>query len=145
MSSSSWQALVVNEVNEYDLFHGRLDGTEGKIIPVKTIQSPVEDPSTVAVVSWRWDGTDRMVGSRNVFCAIHQARKMGIEYLFIDVVSIDQRLSGDELISQGVDFSKLHRTVQIIAAYDEFGVTVERTISRPWIFSEVHLYRHNPA
>ena len=97
------------------------------------------------MVSWRWDGTDRMVGSRNVFCAIYQARKLGIEYLFIDVISIDQRLSGDELIRNVIEFSKLYKSVQVIAAYDELGAGIHQTLQRPWIFSEIQIYKHNQA
>ncbi|KAH7323809.1 hypothetical protein BKA65DRAFT_75323 [Rhexocercosporidium sp. MPI-PUGE-AT-0058] len=145
MATSEWRALLVNEVNERDLYDGRLDGTSSKIIPISKVQLPIEDPTKAAVLSWRWDGTHGIIGSRNVFGAIHQARVMGIKYLFIDAISIDQRLSGDDLLCQVVEFSKLYQSIQVLAAYDVRGSGIWRTIRRPWILSEVQLFKGNPT
>ena len=107
--------------------------------------NPSKHTSTIAVVSWRWDGTGRMIGSHNVFCAIYQARKLGIEYLFIDVISIDQRLSGEDLLHQVVNFSIFYRTVQVIAVYDKLGINLLQTFQRLWIFGETQSYKHDQA
>ncbi|KAH9219425.1 hypothetical protein DL95DRAFT_485704 [Leptodontidium sp. 2 PMI_412] len=70
---------------------------------------------------------------------------MDIKHLFIDVIFIDQRLSGDALLQQVVDFSKLHQTVQVLAAYDVRGNGIWRNIRRPWILSEDQLFKTNPT
>ncbi|KAL2062887.1 hypothetical protein VTL71DRAFT_5959 [Oculimacula yallundae] len=148
MATSEWQDLVLNEVNEHDVYHGRVDGSVDKPFPVKKVQISTADPSTIAILSWRWDGTHEMTGSKNIFCAIHQARKLGIEYLFIDVISINQQLPGDELLRQVVEFSKLYGMIQVIATYDDLrvkGCLDEdfSTICRPWILSEAKGFTYN--
>lgn len=138
---------MVDEVNEKDLLHGvGVGSATGKgRLPVRLVRLPVKDVSEVAVLSWRWDGDLKTHGSRNISSAVHQAKKMCIRYLFVDVVSIDQHLPGDALIKQVVAFSTLYRTIPVIAAYDKDGEDFERTIYRPWILNEVRLFRYNPT
>ncbi|KAL8381933.1 hypothetical protein RB595_005947 [Gaeumannomyces hyphopodioides] len=147
---SEFLALVVDEVNEKGLFHGVGAGCVGRAtansrLPVRLVKLPVDDGSKVAVLSWRWDGDLEVHGSKNIASAIHQAKKMGIRYLFVDIVSIDQCLPGDALMEQVVAFSSLYKTIPVIAAYDKDGEDFERAIYRPWVFNEVRLFRYNPT
>ena len=70
---------------------------------------------------------------------------MGIWHLFIDVISIDQQLTGNELLDQVVEFSMLYRYIPVIAAYDKTGADFTSTMRRPWISSEIRTYRSNPT
>src|SRR5437667_1372683 len=114
-------ALVVDEVDENDLVGGAAPGdSEERGLPVRLVAMPV-DLSHVAVLSWRWDidlqvhgSRNVLQGSRNALSAIRQARQMGVRYLFVDIISIDQKLHGDALVEQVVAFAKLYRTVQVI-------------------------------
>ncbi|KAK4202544.1 hypothetical protein QBC40DRAFT_338213 [Triangularia verruculosa] len=148
MEPCEFQALVVDEINEKDLWRGV--GMGDGPLPVRLVRLPVENISDVAVLSWRWDGDLRTRGSKNIASAVHQAKKMGVRYLFVDLVSVDQSLSGEALIQQVVLFSSLYRTIPVIAAYDytdtgrgEEYVDFEETMRRPWIFYEARLYRYN--
>ena len=144
-SSSAWPALVVNKVNEKSLFDGMI---QGSALPTCIINFPLEDTSKIAVLSWRWDGLPAQHpfhGSKNIFVAIRQAKKLGIEFLFIDVISIDQMLQGDALLREIVSFSSLYQTIPVIAAYDMPNVPLFKTSRRPWIASELCLCRNNPT
>lgn len=144
ISVSEWQALVVNEINEEDLLQGAIREPD---LPVCMIRFPVDDPSRIAVLSWRWDGQPKhpLQGSKNIFIAIGLAKKLGIQYLFIDVISIDQKLNGDAMLQQVVGFSFLYQTIPVIVAYDIAHAKFYNTIRRPWIASEARLYRSNPT
>ncbi|KAF4635817.1 hypothetical protein G7Y89_g2282 [Cudoniella acicularis] len=143
--STEWRALVIDKVNEEELMRGasRRD-VAAHGLPTQTVRLPAEDNSQVSVLSWRWDGEHRAYGSQNVLCAVRIAKQMGIHYLFIDVVSIDQNLSGEEFLRQVMEFSTLYSTIQVIAAYDIAEVRFRNTINRPWIVSKVRLFRCNP-
>ncbi|KAK4168197.1 hypothetical protein QBC43DRAFT_309853 [Cladorrhinum sp. PSN259] len=141
---TEFKALVVNEVNETDL----LDGNGLASPPVEMIRLPIENVSEVAVLSWRWDGDLKTSGSRNISYAVYQAKRTGVRYLFVDVVSIDQGLSGQALIEQVLAFASFYRTVPVILAYDEGDQDlnfIRTTMSRPWISYEVRLLQHNPT
>lgn len=136
------RALVVDEVDDEAL----LRGVDPDLLPVQVLKLPVEDVSLAAVLSWRWDGDLKAQGSRNVASAVRQAKKMGVRYLFVDAISINQHLAGDALIEQVMAFSTLYKTLPVIAAYDNVDEgDIERTLNRPWIFSEARLYRYNPT
>lgn len=141
------RALIVNEVDEHLLLGGidTRNPTSHEILPVRMVQFPVEDISTVAVLSWRWDGYKGCLGSRNVACAVRQSKSMGIQYLFIDAISIDQDLQGDDLIRHVMAFSTLYQTIPVIAAYDKPDEVFRHTVLRPWISEEARLYRNNPT
>jgi hypothetical protein len=68
-----------------------------------------------------------------------------VRYLFIDAISIDQQKCGDALLDEIVAFSTLYKSIQVIAAYDRVGDTLEDIMSRPWILSEAGFFRHNPT
>jgi hypothetical protein len=120
--------------------------TTGRDLPKQLVKLPVDDLSQIAVLSWHWDGENHVQGSRNVMCAVRQAKKTGVRYLFIDVISIDQRLSQDDLLKQVAAFSMLYTTIPVIAAYDTTDdCPLRNTIHRPWILSEVRLFRRNPT
>ncbi|CAI6087312.1 unnamed protein product [Clonostachys chloroleuca] len=143
-----WRALAVDEVDEKALLHGiDLGSVAGQgNLPVRLVKFPVEDISLVAVLSWRWDrDLTKSKVSQNILSAVRQAKKMSIQYLFIDSVSIDQHLAGDALIEQVIAFSKLYMNIPVIAAYDTVDEDFEETINRPWIFSELRLCRYNPT
>jgi hypothetical protein len=138
-----WRALVVDQVNEKDLFN-RV-GTDDDL-PLQTVSVPKEtDRSKVAVLSWRWDGKYRIWGSRNVASAVVQAKRSGFQYLFIDAISIDQTLQGDELVHEIISFSKLYTTIPVIAAWGGDGGDIRKTMRRPWIMSEAKLISRNRA
>lgn len=146
-SVAEYPALVMDEVNEDDLLRGAapLGDATGRGLPVRRVKLPVDDLSQIAVLSWRWDGNLQGLGSRNVSSAIRQAKQMGIRYLFVDVISIDQQLRGDALIEQVAAFSKLYKTIPVIATYDKVGENFEQIMRRPWIMSEARLFRYNPT
>ncbi|KAF1952264.1 hypothetical protein CC80DRAFT_357054, partial [Byssothecium circinans] len=83
--------------------------------------------------------------SRNIFSAILVAKEKGFRYLFIDVVSIDQHLTGGALLKRVIEFSTLYRTIPVIAAYDQICADFKATVRRPWISSELQAYRRNPT
>ncbi|KAI3571039.1 hypothetical protein IWW34DRAFT_812046 [Fusarium oxysporum f. sp. albedinis] len=119
--------------------------------PVQKIKLPVDNLSDIAIVSWRWDSKDGIWGSRNIFHVIRQARRIGIRYLLIDCISVNQSLSENELLTEVVAFSTLYKTIPVIAAYDtvdDFGrltpLHFRYTLSRPWIFNELRTIRYNP-
>ncbi|KAF7596008.1 hypothetical protein BBP40_003787 [Aspergillus hancockii] len=102
------------DVNENALLNGRV--SQG--LRVRIVKPSVDDLSKIAVVSWRWDGHDRVWGLRNIFYAVRPARRMDFQDLLIEFVSIDQSVSGRKLLSHMVAFSALYRTIQVIAAND---------------------------
>jgi hypothetical protein len=83
--------------------------------------------------------------SRNLLCALRHAKQSGVQFLFIDVISIDQRLDGNKLLEQVVAFSTLYRTIPVIAAYDKMGEFFMRTMRRPWILYEARAVLTNPT
>lgn len=62
---------------------------------------------------------------------IHQAREMGVEYLFSDAISIDQNLDADQIPLQIMAFSRPYETIPVIIAYDKIGDDFRRTLRRP--------------
>ena len=115
-------------------------------LPTCNVQFPLEDPSQVAVLSWRWDTTPEVKVSRNVAFALQQAQRMGKRHLFMDRVSIDQTLPIDELLRAVMNLAALYETLPTIATYDEIGVDKWLyTMRRPWILREVRAFRTNPT
>lgn len=70
---------------------------------------------------------------------------MGVRYLFIDIISINQQLRGDDLIEHVVAFTVLFKTIPVIAAYDKIGENFLATMRRPWILYEARSCRYNPT
>lgn len=141
-----WLALVVDKTEKAHLECVAAYGyTKWRELPVGVVRLPLDDPSTAAVLSWRWDTDEADHPSRNIVSAILVAKKMGFRYLFIDVISIDQHLTGKALLERVIEFSNLYRTIPVIAAYDRIGADFKITIRRPWISSELQAYRHNPT
>ncbi|KUI66992.1 hypothetical protein VM1G_02476 [Cytospora mali] len=145
-NASEWLALVVDKTEKADLeWVAEHKYTNWRELPVRVVRLPLTDPSTAAVLSWRWDTDEWDHPSRNIVSAILVAKKMRFRYLFIDVISIDQRLTGEALLKRVVEFSTLYRTIPVIAAYDRIGADLKTTMRRPWISSELQAYRHNPT
>lgn len=141
------QAVDVEALSENDFgwSHG-LPHIFVDALPTCTVQFPPEDPSRVAVLSWRWDITPEVRISRNAALALRQAQQMGIRHLFMDKVSIDQTLPIDELLRAVMNLATLYETLPTIAAYDEVGVEKWLyTMRRPWILREVRSFRANPT
>ncbi|KAI9652639.1 MAG: hypothetical protein M1829_001490 [Trizodia sp. TS-e1964] len=139
-----FRALVTEEIDEALLLHGSPEGGFS-YLPVRTFKWPFDDISQMAVLSWRWDSAHRLIGSRNIFCALRHSKKIGIRYLFIDVVAIDQTLGVEELLQQVSAFTVLYRTITVIVAYDTVDEFFRSTMQRPWILGEVRNFRHNPT
>lgn len=137
---SEWRALKIQQVDAKALLLGTVKEDD---LPVSYIPSWT-DKSDIAVLTWRWDGKFRALGSLNVFCAIIRAKTLGIGYLLIDALSIDQDLGEEELLQKVIEFSKFYTTVQVIAAYDMPGEDIRESMLRPWIFSEARLSHSNP-
>lgn len=133
-----WLALNVDHVEPQLLMYA--DTIEQ--LPVEYVKPPFNDLSKVAVVSWRRDGT-RSLPSRNLTCAVLQAKKMQIQHLFIDIISVDQKLQGINIIQQVMAFSVLYKTIPVIVAYDELEEDFELTTMRPWIFYEMRCFLYN--
>ncbi|KAF2444566.1 hypothetical protein P171DRAFT_322213, partial [Karstenula rhodostoma CBS 690.94] len=104
--------------------------------------------SRVAIVSWRWDFSrpDALSSdlSLNVAHAIRYAKAHGIHFLFIDIISLDQTLSPNELIQEVARFGTLYETIPVIAAYDDMRLNFDYIMLRPWIFSEIKKMMRNP-
>jgi hypothetical protein len=65
----------------------------------------------------------------------------------MDLVSIDQRLTGDTLLEAVASFSALYRSLPVLVAYDMPGITPTawtRSVRRPWILREVRELHANP-
>ncbi|KAF4450448.1 Heterokaryon incompatibility [Fusarium austroafricanum] len=114
-------------------------------LPIETVTLPLDDPSTAAVLSWRWDTDEKNHTSRNILSSVSAAKRMGFRYLFMDIISIDQTLEANALLSRVVEFTSLYRTIPVIAAYDKIGTDFNLTVRRPWISNEIQAYRHNPT
>lgn len=133
-----------------DAFHTNSTGQRLAVIErlPRELITPPFDTERMAVLSWRWDLIETpQQASRNVYVAIQEALGQGMDYLFMDMVSIDQTLEGDSLIQEVVAFSELYAHLPVMATYDKADTTDEwiRTMRRPWIFHETTLYRHNPT
>jgi hypothetical protein len=141
---SSLRAVSIDDVSIENLQLGISDtNTPDTELSSCLVKLPV-DSSSLAVLSWRWDGDHKGRGSKNILAAIIYAKQVGIRYLFIDVVSIDQNLQGDALIKQVMFFSTLYRTIPVLAAYTEEGSYFWHTAHRPWILTEMLLIRTSP-
>ncbi|KAL1602460.1 hypothetical protein SLS60_005876 [Paraconiothyrium brasiliense] len=124
---------------------------EGALIPSlprRFVQFPVEEPSQVAVLSWRWDFSQSDASSSdrslNVSHAIKYAKAHNILFLFIDIISLDQTLPTGELIKNVARFGDLYTAIPVIAAYDDMRLNFDYTMLRPWIFSEIKKMLYNP-
>jgi hypothetical protein len=137
-AAPKWPAVIVDEVDEENILR-----CTAQYLPIRIVLA--SDLSQIAVLSWRWDGHHEVWGSHNVVSAIRQAKKMGIKYLFIDAISIDQTLRGDKLLQQIVAFSALYKTIPVIAAYDKLGDEFRKTVRRPWILHEARAFKYNPT
>lgn len=100
------------------------------------------DPSEVAVLSWRW-GTNDNQPSKNVLAVIRYAKQKDIKFLFLDVIATEQTVDSNQMIAQVLDFSRLYKTIPVIAAYDS-NDDFTKTMRRPWIAHEVHASETNP-
>jgi len=165
---STWRALVVPDIDEEELLH-RYHGKYPSLaqLPTTTLTAPKEPwvsvdsrlgwiwprlqcwfGSGVAVLSWRWDGShgtsNPASGSKNVYRAIKYAKRTGIRYLFIDIVSIDQTLEKDQLVKQVAAFGALYRTTPVLCAYGDPENNTVTTMRRPWIQHEIMTMVSNP-
>ncbi|KAI1123156.1 hypothetical protein F5Y10DRAFT_57909 [Nemania abortiva] len=140
-----WLGLVVDMVNENDLPQAAQGAIQWRDLPVQPVRFPVDDPRDVAICSWRWDIEEPARPSQNIPSMIRHAKEMGIRYLLIDIISIDQQLQGHEMIKRVAAFSTLYRSIPVIVAYDKFGEEFNRTMRRPWIMKEMLEYQNNPT
>lgn len=89
-------------------------------LPIKKFKLPTHNIFDLAVLSWRWDHA-ATGSSRNLAGAIRYAKSVGIQWLSVDIVSLDQALQLKALIRQVLEFLVLYKTVSVIAAYDYEG------------------------
>jgi hypothetical protein len=99
-----------------------------------------------AVLSWRWDLGGGKGGSRNIATGLACAAEIGVDYLFVDVVLVDQALEGPALIRGVADFTGLFRRIRTIATYDLPDPVMDkrhfsRIIRRPWIAHGIRTMR----
>jgi hypothetical protein len=123
------------------------DNREIAVGDLPTCYVPLRGPTSKssAVLSWRWDLDEKTRTSRNVSLAVEFARRTGIRYLFMDLVTVDQTLRSNELAKSVANLSSLYKVLPVIAAYDERHVETWRfTMRRPWIMHEVRSYWNNP-
>ncbi|CAO2649122.1 Nn.00g100710.m01.CDS01 [Neocucurbitaria sp. VM-36] len=143
-------APVVTQYLAVDV--GAVDSTKLKggiricSLPTCLVQPSLEKSSHVAVLSWRWDFEHDAFQepSRNIACAIRYAKRKGIRYLFIDIISLDQDLPAQELIPQVALFGTLYETIPVVAAYEDPRLTFSDVVFRPWIYSELKCMLRNP-
>ncbi len=115
-------------------------------LPTSFISSTSYDISNMGVLSWRWDVDPVSNSSRNAYIAFQEAKRQGVKYFFMDIVSVDQKLQDDALMQQTVDFSEIYQYLPVFAAYDKKGQDSWLwTMRRLWIYHEVMLYRTNPT
>jgi hypothetical protein len=108
--SRTLNALLVDEVDEDALrWSPERAGEWRAALPVESVRLPVEDVDRCAVLSWRWDVQSDDGFSPNAWLAVRRAKQLGVRGLFMDVVSINQALTGDELLLEVVAFSELYR------------------------------------
>lgn len=145
--SGSWPALVVDQTTKDHLrwnAQGRIDTHNLPITVVHLSSLNEENIPAVAIVSWRWD-TEPDEISRNLLSAVILAKHEYIAYLFIDTISIDQRLPKDKLIKRVAAFSKLYSKLPVIVAYDrDDNDSFQRVMYRPWLLTELRAIRDNP-
>jgi hypothetical protein len=107
-------------------------------IPTISLSPARVTPAEAAIVSWRWDIDPVERTSRNISVAIRHAQQIGLKYLFVDLVSVDNALHGTELIRNVLKFTALYRSLPVIAAYDEIGSLMwHLVLRRPWIAHEI--------
>ncbi|MBV9861591.1 MAG: hypothetical protein JO267_05530 [Alphaproteobacteria bacterium] len=102
----------------------------------------------LAVLSWRWDIDPDTLISNNIALAVRHCKQRGVRYLLLDQVSLDNSLTGSELLTNVVEFAKLYRSLPVVAAYDDPHFTPNSwhyLIRRPWIVHEVKAWLGNPT
>ncbi|KAF2649466.1 hypothetical protein K491DRAFT_721658 [Lophiostoma macrostomum CBS 122681] len=94
------------------------DGALIRSLPTSSVKLPIDDVSRIAGLSWRWDFDRNSLHDRslNVAAAIRYAKRIRIQYLFINIISLDQTLEADLLIPQVARFGTLYATIPVIAA-----------------------------
>jgi hypothetical protein len=123
-------------------------GVDLSRLPVVLVANPEDLSQRAAVLSWRWDRPIYDGRSRNVALALIHARRVGIRYLFFDLVSIDQKQPTETLLQQVVALARLYSQIPVIAAYDQEAVDMMQwsfTLRRPWILYEIRSYSVNPT
>lgn len=122
------------------------DGVMIHSLPTRMVQVPEGDSSHVAVLSWRWDFLHSALTdpSINIAQAIKYAKSRDIHFLFVDIISLDQNLSAEDLIPRVAHFGRLYESIPVIAAYDDPRLDFRYTMLRPWICSEIKRMFNNP-
>jgi len=124
------------------------DGISPDDVPTCVVDDPALHADKAAALTWRWDRHPRTGRSRNLALALKYAQEQGIEYLFVDCVSIDQTLPRELLLAAVAGLANLYASIPAIAAYDEEHTAMSdwtRTLRRPWILSEIRAFSRNPT
>ena len=113
-------------------------------LPRSFVEIETVAKSRCRILSYRWDFLKPHC-SKNILVAIEYCIAKKLDYLFVDVVSIDQQLPRQQLIQRVAELKSLYAKIPVIAAYDnETEDYLIQTIRRPWITSEVLAYAENP-
>ena len=96
----------------------------------------------VAILSWKWDISSNNE-SKNLQLALVYSQEIGIEYLLVDLISVDQKLNSFDLMKEVMAFSNLYKVLPVIATYDWECENWLWTMRRPWICYEIHNYTQN--
>ncbi|KAJ8115855.1 hypothetical protein OPT61_g2585 [Boeremia exigua] len=140
-----WFALIVNNVSKDDLNQVADSGYMWKKLSHQLVHLNGQKPSEIAVLSWRWDTDEGSHPSRNLWNALCLAKELGFRYLFVDVISVDQSLTGTDLLNEVFAFTELYKTIPVIVAYDRYDTDILLTMRRPWITNEILALRENPT
>jgi hypothetical protein len=109
----------------------------GEIPRVKILVKDCADATAIA--SWRHDTSHGGILSHSLRNCILEARRWGLFYLLVDVISIEQG-NDKVIIHQVIEFSKLYSSLKSIIAYD-----IEVDIWRPWLRNEAFRIMNSPT
>jgi hypothetical protein len=143
---------------------GRIDNSDGQILLndiqlcdidlTDVLKAPRQHP--VAVLSWRWDITNRtpeleffLQKSRNMALAFEKANSLNIHYLFVDAMSLPQfpHVDLDELVTYCELFSRIRVITTFVAQEWQHGMNFMCASYplRGWLLVESSRYLNNPC
>ncbi|MDQ0638164.1 hypothetical protein QF042_001729 [Pedobacter sp. W3I1] len=136
---------ISRQVRAIDIKSTILDTTKTSISVSNFLTKEIYITTTtekVAILSWKWDISSNNE-SKNLLLALVYSQEIGIEYLLVDLVSVDQNLNSFELMEEVIAFSNLYKVLPVIATYDWECENWLWTMRRPWICYEIHNYTKN--
>ncbi len=136
-----YSAIDVRRSSDAFLKHSKKrGGVDFRELPTASVTFPFRDVDRVAILSYRWDYHPELQVSRNLEVAICQAKRMGLNYLLMDRLSIDQNLTDEQLAQEIIAYATLYEMLPVICAYDEVGIEKFKfhlNMRRLWIMREL--------